>query len=906
MLSALAAALVVACAADPPPPIIVPPERTERRIKAGHADLASLRRLVKAFDFEDPERFPREMPEGWYRILTSSSGRPGFPDFGSIRLDDSTKRGGKWSLQFDCVGGSMAAALPPGVIHILPGSRYRISCWVRTEEIERAAAKLVARLHAPDGRPTGLEFETAPIRSEREWTQLRLDLPELPLDAAELALELELDQPDALHPDAPRPTADDVKGKVWWDDLEVWQVPSIRFETAKAAQVFRASETPTLEIELRDLVSDSLAATVRVYNLDNEEVATERLGIPAAGGVLQVPLPQIKQPGWYRVELLVEGDGVAIARRQLDLAVLDDVDAIHAHTAPPRFGIALPVADDASFALFAKLITQLDPDFALVPLWTANAESRQAIQRIETLRPFVDGLLDRRIEPILILPTVPADLAGQLHLDPWQALSFFGSGDPQARALLEPWLLAFGQHVERWQVGMVDSIAASQPPELARAAALRAILDESVAGPVLLLPTDADREPVKLPAGIAPHALAPLAMRPGTATELANAWSAPQGVVSFELAPYDLLSDRARVEDLAMRTLDVWRAGAASLALELPLRPADALAERSASLLPEAIAWSQLGRALASRTFAGEITLPSGAHAWIARGISESALVLWSDIGPQSVDLVVASGSVRVTDLFGHRFNVDIGPRGHHFELTGLPIVVEGIDLDLALLQASARLDPATIEGRRGGQTVTLVVKNPYPTSMSGTVAIADKPHWDITPRQQAFTAPVNGEARMSFRVTLPRSAVGEECTLGADLEFAAGETHRVHVLAKALIDWPGIELARSWRLARSVETGHIDVVVSVAVTNRSNAPLDLEAFAVAKDFTQNRKPVRRLAPGQTAVRTFQFPDGARRLSGETVYLGVNDLDGDRRLATSIVIPELLPRVSTETAAAEP
>ena len=59
-------------AADPPvkrPPgsSLVMPER-EKRAAHKVADLSSLRRLVKEYDFEDAERFPAEMPRDWFRL----------------------------------------------------------------------------------------------------------------------------------------------------------------------------------------------------------------------------------------------------------------------------------------------------------------------------------------------------------------------------------------------------------------------------------------------------------------------------------------------------------------------------------------------------------------------------------------------------------------------------------------------------------------------------------------------------------------------------------------------------------------------------------------------------------------------------------------------------------------------
>ena len=70
---------------------------------------------------------------------------------------------------------------------------------------------------------------------------------------------------------------------------------------------------------------------------------------------------------------------------------------------------------------------------------------------------------------------------------------------------------------------------------------------------------------------------------------------------------------------------------------------------------------------------------------------------------------------------------------------------------------------------------------------------------------------------------------------------------------------------------------------------------IDVEAFAVADGYTQNRKPIENLQPGQSAVRVFHFPAGARRLSGRDVRVGVQDSNLDARLLKLLPIPPFVP-----------
>lgn len=904
-LAAAAALAGLVSAADPPQPkrppgpALVMPER-DKRTTHKVADLASLRRLVREFDFEDAERFPAEMPRDWKRLLTVVSGRPGYPDFGAIELSDASAHGGKWSLQYTLVGGSMATVLPPGVIRIFPGSRYRISCWVRTQGLRNSSVRMTARLFDRDGKATGDTFATTPLRSEEGWTQVRIDLPEVAMRASDIGLELELLQRSFLsdeegsHAANERQLPDDITGLAWFDDLEVWQIPSIRFGNQNAAQVFGSDGPREIEIELRDLVSDELVADISVTDIDGNVAHTTRLPLPGAGALVRVPLP-LTDPGIYAAALTVSADGIVLAKRNVDLAVLDQVRNGRNHGSAPRFGLVLPESPDAELPTMRAIMAELDPDFVLVPAWDASFEPSRTDARIAVMREFVDALLDRRIEPMIAITSVPSSLAVPRHLDPWQALDFFGADEPTVAGHLEPWLLAFGQHVERWQIGESRGPASEIPLARDEAIRVRAMLDERVAGPVLLAPAESDREDEPDPPGVARHVRVPWAARPDAIAEHVAPWSAEKTIVTFELAP-DSITDRMRVDDLTMRALHAWRAGVRTMAIDLAWTRANINESRSPTLRGEAVAWREIGRSLNGRTFAGEIPMPAGLHGWLADG-EHPALIVWSENvagAPTSYDMLLSNSAVEAMDPFGRRRTLSPEGGTHHVPVTATPLFIEGIDVPLLRMMASARLEPGVLESRRSPQDVAIVLKNPFGVAMSGTVAISDQQSWDILPRGQPFSIPPGAESRIPIRIGLPRATTVGTTELAVRLEWMAGETYVTTLPMRLGVDWPDVEVDSSWRYARAVDSGRIDVVVTVSVTNRSQRSLDLEAFALARDYTQTRRPILKLGPGETALRVFQFPGGARRLSGKNVFAGVSEMDGERRHTSQLLVPPLL------------
>lgn len=872
------------------------PGRDRPAATARPADLSSLRRLVRQFDFEDPERFPTEMPRDWYRLLSSTSGRPGYPDFGTIALSDRIAREGKWALEFALDGGSMATALPPGIVRIFPGSRYRISVWIRTERLQQASASMVVRLHDRDGRTTGDEYRSEPLRSEGEWTQVRIDLPEVPAFASDLSLELEVTQPSSSARDGERRVGDDLGGRVWFDGLEIWQIPAIRFGSRNPAQVFTGDGPREIEIELRDLVSDELSADIVVRDIDGVVVHESRMPLPGAGALVRVPLPDIG-PGAYTASLAVAADGIVLARRTVDISVLDEAGNDRARGASPRFGVLLPAVQDGDLGLMRSIVREIDPDFAVLPAWPEDFDPARTTARIAAVRDFVDALLDRRVEPVLAITSVPAALAAPRHLDRWQTFDYFGADDAASRESLEPWLLAFGQHVERWQLGDSTGPSAREPLDREEATRVRAMLDERVAGPLLIAPAEADWIDAPPPPGIARHVRVPWSARPSAIGDHLEPWRDPESIVTFELAPPEI-PDRTRIDDLAVRALHAWRLGVRAMAIDLAWRPAVIADSQPASLRSEAIAWRELGRTLSGRTFAGELTLADGVRAWIADGASP-ALIIWSDEAlaeSREVRLALGNSAVETVDPLGRRSVLSPAPGGHGIPVTTTPIVIEGIDGALLRTIASARLEPLRLESRRSPQDAFITIHNHFGVAMGGSIVIADQESWEIAPRQQQFSIPSGAEGRIPVRIGLPRSTPAGDHELRVRLEWVAGENHVAEIPLVVAVDWSEVEVRSNWRFARSVETGRVDVVATVAVTNRSAAPMDLEAFALARDYTQTRRPILKLGPGETAIRVFQFPDGARRLSGASIYAGVTEMEGDRRLTQLLSVPPLFPK----------
>src|SRR5215510_3276952 len=86
--AAVCAALLSTCAAAAGAP-------PEADVPAAHAQVPSLQRILRQFDFEEPDAAPNSLPVGFYRYIAPSQG---FPPFGSMHLTTSVAYAGAGSF----------------------------------------------------------------------------------------------------------------------------------------------------------------------------------------------------------------------------------------------------------------------------------------------------------------------------------------------------------------------------------------------------------------------------------------------------------------------------------------------------------------------------------------------------------------------------------------------------------------------------------------------------------------------------------------------------------------------------------------------------------------------------------------------------------------------------------------
>ena len=870
--------------------------------------LASLRRLLRRFDFEEAKDAPHEMPINFYRHIATDGG---FPPFGRMRLTDDAAFRGDWSFGFELVEGSLSARVPTAVLPILPMSDYVITARVRTLGLTHARARLVAWLHDTRGRIIPESRAEGELRrTDGVWEVASLHVYGDFEEAADLVLELQLLQPRQFRTDPGdlhRPLVEDVEGRVWFDDVSVWHVPRIELSTDSPSSLLTTLDPPRLLVLVRDLTNDRLTARLRVLNLDGQPVFDQAFPAPRGREPVRVEVP-ITHYGWYRAVLDVQSDLEPVGRRHLDFVVV----------APPRrgvepsdnpFAVVIPPTPLERLGAVADVIEHLEVGSAVVPAWDRSLTIENAREWHAAFDPVIERLLDRGIGLTLALDEVPDELVRTHGLAPGAVLDLLG-GDPKTwRPYLGETLMSFGLQVRRWQIGATGSTNAfwrEDLPPLLEAA--RRSLGKFVADPTILVSLSAEQVAagtLQLPGY---HITMPHHVQPEAIGAYASDWPLEQREIltSFDLLPLDQYTPRQQVTDLVLRALYGWRAGLPQLAIEAPWSFGGPQETR---LVPDPAfaVWRVLADQLSQRRFVGELPLADGVRCWMLEGRrpGDAALVAWNErfTGEASIEVaaLLAAGPVQIVDIFGNRRRLDPQDGVHTFSVGPVPVFIEKVNLALARFRAGFRIDPSFIPSQQKVHECEIVLRNPWDVVIWGTIRLVPNDHWRMTPRLHRFDIRPRREVRLPVDLVIERSLLAGRMRVEAQVDLLADRAYHLKVHTDLEVGLRDIELQASWSVAHNPRTGVDDLIVTQSVTNNTAEVVHLNVYLLGEGVGRKSRAIPPLAPGETAVRSFRLPDGAAKLAGKQLRIGISERNGSGQLNRAIKIPDLKEEVTGVT-----
>ncbi len=889
---------------------------------AGEPDptAAGLERRVALMDFEEFGLHGIRLPKGWYRDELPG-GR--FPQYVTGELTGDRAHGGRWSFRLRLNGGNVAYTYLDR-LPVNPHNDYVLVGWVRTEGLRVARAQARMFLIDADGEPIEDSLAVSePLGgpnspADGQWHRFTLRLAHVPERAAQLRVTLGLLQPSVWQgAEVQRIYQQDITGSVWWDDIAIYRLPGVTLETGAAANVFAPAEAPSLTATLDGLDAAQSAVVLSVRDAAGDPVHQRVLEIDPTQtrNRLTAELPNL-EPGLYVGELAVAVAGRTLLKRSCPFVRLGPLPAtgrsgltVDASSEPPaRWDAALAFARTLRLEGLvlptwptdqpprAVLPEPLDPDdplapFALLSTPTApatapgNASASQAGSAATAPPPVAPELLAmfRRCRALGVVPALAVNLPPALRDGPelpGTVVEELAKANPALLGPLAELVARVGSGVGAWQLTAehpdLDRSALIDPALVAAAETnLRGLLGRLLVAPELRVPWNA-HVACDLPSQPTLSAFIPTTIAPERIAEHLASLGCPVGQVHLEVLDADV-PRLARLGDLALRYAHSLAAGVGSIALDPPWSvDGEGQVSPDEALLVARTLSAYLGEA----RFLGTLQLDESAVALAFQQAGRAVLVVYDTTleahrPPVALELPRRAQAV---DLWGRPSELERRDGLALLRPAAMPMLVVDADPEPIALAASVRFTPDRLPSEYARHAVRVAFTNPYPWAVSGEIRLTGPAGWRIEPAWQPFHLGAGQSWSGEMAVVFPYNEPAGLKRFEVAVEVDANDAWSVRCPAWLRL---GLE-SLAMDLEQDLDADAI-LTVRQTVTNRSTQPLSAECYVHIPGRPRQRALIQDLAPGQSAIQSFRFPD-ALGLRGRPLHAGVRDLDSPAML----------------------
>lgn len=876
-------------------------------------------RLVYRFDFEERKLGNFEdLPMHWHVVgrpaKTTNANflrppvhaemitRPGYPNYNAVRFDDKQKVSGDYSFYLGLEGGNAGAFLEVGSIPAVPDADYMVTAQVRTTRLQRARARVIGFFVDMQGkRIEASVVSSGPINTDEQWMPVTVRVSGKYKEAAWVGLALELDQPtvaDSVSLGKHAIQYTEVRGGAWFDDLTVTQLPRLRVSTQSPSNVIRMPDQPRLSVDVHDLTGRSLVAEFRVFDIDRKQVAVGRQAVGDGAPLSWTWTPPINRAGWYLYDLSVtDPSGLAVTEtasaRLWGAFVWLGPDAQMQVRDADRFALVAKAADDAELELLPGLLDNVGLDALVINAFDGSPGLAAQEDRMVLLDRVLQKLQARGRQVTLDLSPLPRDL---LTSDTDAAAVLAGLGRPARGWLpyMAPLLLRQGQRVRNWQLGPAGASEPFDHPQLAQTlAGITQELHDLAPQPQVVIPWRIDHHRRDdLPAGSQFAMDVPESIPAERIREYLAPWQTGSPVACFlhlREPSASVITQASRVEDLALRMVHSWEAGAAGLSVTRPWTRAN---DNSPNLMPDPLlgAFASIAHRLSGRRAVGRLHLGEGLEAVIFDGPAGGMIAAWNRSAPDTrakIDLYLGEEPVAV-DVWGNRTKLPTVDGRQQWQLSCTPTFFEGIDPQLALFRAAFKVEPGFIESTQILHDGTMTIANPFARTISGYVQIVEPADWRIEPRRSHFAIAAGQTTTIPLRYSFPVSEPAGHKRMVARFDFTADHRYLVDLTAGLELGLKNVDFDASLALVPDPQTGATDVVITQLIANTGQTPLALYAFATLPGHPRQERIVSRLEPGQSIVRRFRFLNAAGNLKQTPVRVGLRETEGPAMLTRTL------------------
>ncbi len=877
--------------------------------------------------------------DGWPDNWSRRRGK-GFPQYIPIQIVADRGPGGQHSLAIELDGGGAVAQSPPIPVRTLYDSVAE--CYVRTEGLKHDRAMLSVAFLDKDQRPLET-YRSVTVGGTTGWTRLQLS----PLSPSDPQIETAV---VGLHLE---PTDEaDLRGSAHFAGVWMGRLPRITLGSGNRLQLFSAGEpvnvtckasgfspqetdvefrlldvwgTP-LNCQKRPLKRSAVSFQQSAVSGQREEkngkqplvgwspqgLASPRHGpfperegapdrpssliphppslpdpLPEAEGVRAAQWqPRLSGPGFYRVQAQIRGPGGVAFRRQITLAV------IQPERSPlgSEFGWSLPDSQrPLALSELTRLLSQAGIRWVKYPLW-CDEEQREA--HLDKITRLSDALLGQEIELVGLLARPPEALRTRLEAPAAvSAAEVFTAGSKVWYPSVEAVLARLATQVHYWQLGDdLDASFVGYPRLTEQMTEVKRALDR-IGQNVSIGFGWNWISPLPAASGSTPpwRFLSLSADPPLTAGEMAVALDATRGSsaarwVVVQPLPGDQYTLESRVIDLVQRMVAAKVHGADAVFVANPFGGREGLLAADGTPGELLLPWRTTALRLGGAKYLGRIDLPQGSPNEIFAGDGPPVMVVWSDAPAR--EIVELGPGVRQLDLWGRWTTPSRQRDGQVIEVDRLPKFLVGLDPALIGWQQSLRLVRQQLPNLLGSrQPNELCIKNPLDRGTSGRIVIAAPTGWKIEPAEVRFRLARGESLRQPLEITLPGDATCGKYRFQAEIEPYGDPPLRLLVYRPIAVGIGDVTLEIALR--KDAQGG---LVVEQRFHNHLESPAHFRCLLYAPGRRREKTEVHLIGPGSD-LQSYHLPQAAQ-LSGQTLWLHADEIDGPRAMNYRILVTE--------------
>jgi hypothetical protein len=813
-------------------------------------------------------------PDNWVRRRG-----PDYPHYVKIGICETPTPEGKNALRIDLDGG--AAAIRGPMIPIRPSYSYVLECRLKTEGL--VYDEVVARLIFLDENQKSLEVhESTPVVDVPEWSKVLVG-PVAPSSQQARFAVVTLQV---------RPTnRQDLTGSVFIDDVWLGRLPRLQIRTNSETNFFTSPEDVEITCELSGVSAEQPHIDFQLHDVFGQILAREEKVVPARRSLSALTAseeesgndfsgevhwkPPIPRYGYYRVHVELPGSDSTVHQREIPLAVIQP----QARRPHGEFGWSLHDGDEPlSRERLEEILPEVGIHWVKYPLWFQSDDEAEG----EQLSRFVERLQARGISVVGLLHDPPEDVRQKLgSLSNLTASQTFTPPPEVWYPSLETVMLRLSHQVRWWQLG--DDLDHSFVGYFGLAGKIAQTRDQlNQSGQNVQLGFGSGWLDEMPESSQSPWAFLALSADPPLTPEELKSYLEATNQSGYQrwvsIAPQDKgrYSTLTRAADLVERMMAAKIHQAEAIIVREPFSETQGLMGPDGTPGEMLLPWRTAALALAGSHYLGELRLPGGSHNRVFSRGSDAMMVVWNETPTREV--LYLGEDVTVTDIWGHSAEPLQEGDGQAIEVGPTPVFVSGLNDAVARWRMSLQLTVDQVPSVFAHpHETTVMVKNPFPQSVSGQVTFTVPEDWETEPGQVGFRLGVGGSFQRNILLKLPFDTDARSHPMRVDFDITADRHYRFSVYRSLEVGLGDTDIEMNTVLRPD---GNLQV--DVRLINRTSDPVTFNCDLYAPNRRRQRVQVIELASGHSD-KVYSLHKGAE-LIGQEIWLRAEEIDGPRVL----------------------